>query len=166
MPESIELSRFVSNRVRMSGKFDSRKDSQSTKFEWRPSILVKLSFRELCDSKNILDCQKHFAKLQKMKNTQWTIKPIKIGKQSRTTYCLQCQDHTHNFRPQEEKVTNKVLREKSNYFIFWSNKSRFFQAKSKLTTNVMKIRWRLIAWSVERILKILTQKWLEQKIID
>ena len=28
----------------------------------------------------------------------------------------------------------------------------------------MKIRWRLIAWSVEKILKILTQKWLEQKI--
>ena len=30
----------------MSGDFDSRKDSQSTKFEWRPRIFVKLSFRE------------------------------------------------------------------------------------------------------------------------
>ena len=28
----------------------------------------------------------------------------------------------------------------------------------------MKIRWRFIAWSVEEILKILTQKWLEQEI--
>ena len=35
----------------MSGEFVSRKDSQSTKFEQRPRIFVKLSFRELCDSK-------------------------------------------------------------------------------------------------------------------
>ena len=35
----------------MSGEFDSRKDSQSTKFERRPRIFVKLSFRELWDSK-------------------------------------------------------------------------------------------------------------------
>ena len=31
-------------------------------------------------------------------------------------------------------------------------------------TNVIKVRWRIIAWSVEKILKILTQKWLEWKI--
>ena len=31
----------------MSGEFDSRKDSQSTKFERRPQIFVKLSFTEL-----------------------------------------------------------------------------------------------------------------------
>ena len=35
----------------MSGEFDSRKDSQSTKFEQRSRIFAKLSFRELCDSK-------------------------------------------------------------------------------------------------------------------
>ena len=35
----------------MSGEFDSRKDSQSTKFEQRPQIFAKLSFRELCDLK-------------------------------------------------------------------------------------------------------------------
>ena len=35
----------------MSGGFDSKKDSQSTKFEPRPQIFIKLSFRELCDSK-------------------------------------------------------------------------------------------------------------------
>ena len=40
---------FVSHRVRMSGEFDSRTDSQSTKFEQRIQIFVKLSFRELCD---------------------------------------------------------------------------------------------------------------------
>ena len=51
MPESIESSRFVSQRARMSREFDSRKDSQSTKFERRPQVFVKLSFRELFDSK-------------------------------------------------------------------------------------------------------------------
>ena len=35
----------------MSREFDSRKDSRSTKFKRRPQILVRLSFRELYDSK-------------------------------------------------------------------------------------------------------------------
>ena len=35
----------------MSGEFDSRKDLQSTKFERRHRIFVKLNFRELCDPK-------------------------------------------------------------------------------------------------------------------
>ena len=60
-----------------------------------------------------MDCQKHFVKLQKMKNIQSTIKPIKIGKESATTYCLGCKDYTQNFRPEKKKMTNKVLREKS-----------------------------------------------------
>ena len=50
LPESIELFRFVSDRARMSGEVDSRKDSQSAKFEQWSRIFVKLSFRELCDS--------------------------------------------------------------------------------------------------------------------
>ena len=36
-----------------------------------------------------------------MKNTQSTIKPIKIGKLPETTYCFRGKDFTHNFRPQE-----------------------------------------------------------------
>ena len=35
----------------MSGEFDSTKDSQSTQFEERPQILIKLIFRDLLDSK-------------------------------------------------------------------------------------------------------------------
>ena len=35
----------------MSGEFDSRKYSQLTKFEQRSQTFVKLSFRQLCDSK-------------------------------------------------------------------------------------------------------------------
>ena len=49
-----------------------------------------------------------------MKSTQSKIKPIKIGKKPGTTYCLGCKGFTHSFRPQEIKMTNKVLREKSN----------------------------------------------------
>ena len=35
----------------MSIEFDSKKDLHSTKLEKRPQIFVRLSFRELCDSK-------------------------------------------------------------------------------------------------------------------
>ena len=74
-------------------------------------------------------CQKHFATLQRIKNTQSKIRPIKIEKQPGTMYCLGCKDFTHSFRPQEEKMTNKVLREKSNCFVCQSNKSRFLKQK-------------------------------------
>ena len=62
--------------------------------------------------------QKHFTKLKKMKNTKSEIKPIKIGKRPGTTYCFGCKGFTHNFRPQEVKLTNKELREKSNCIVF------------------------------------------------
>ena len=61
-----------------------------------------------------MGCQKHFTKLQKMKNTQSEIKPIKIGKRLRTMYCFGFKDYTHNFRAGKVKMTNKVLREKSH----------------------------------------------------
>ena len=52
-----------------------------------------------------------------MKNSQSKMKPIKIGKQSGTTYCFGCKDYMQNFRPQEVNMTNKVLREKSLLFV-------------------------------------------------
>ena len=64
-----------------------------------------------------------------MKNTQLKIKPIKTRKEIGTTYCLGCKDYTHNFKPQEVKMTNKVLREKSNCVVCQSNKSRFLKQK-------------------------------------
>ena len=100
-----------------------------------------------------------------MKNIKSKIKPMEIGKQSGTTYCFGCRDYTKNFRPQEVKMINKVFGEKSHCVVCWSNKLRFKKKKKKLMLHI-KIRWRLIAWSVEKILKILTQKCLEQKIID
>ena len=48
------------------------------------------------------------------KKTKSKIKPIKTGKELGTTYCLGCKDFTNSFRPQEVKMTNKVLREKSD----------------------------------------------------
>ena len=64
-----------------------------------------------------------------MKNTQSKIKPIKIGKQSGTTYCFGCKDQTKNFRPQEVKMINKILREKSYCLICRSKESRFLKQK-------------------------------------
>ena len=42
---------------------------------------------------------------------------IKLGKMLRTMYCLWCKDYTYNFRPQEVKMINKVLREKFNCIV-------------------------------------------------
>ena len=56
-----------------------------------------------------------------MTNTNSKIKPTKIGKQSRTTYCFLCK---------EVKMKNKELIEKSNCVVCRSNKSRFFKTKT------------------------------------
>ena len=56
-------------------------------------------------------------------------KPIKTGKQTGTTYCLGCKDFTRNFRPQEVKATNIVLREKSNCIVCQSSNSRYLKQK-------------------------------------
>ena len=64
-----------------------------------------------------------------MKNTQSKIKAIKIGKQPGTTYCFGCKNYTKNFRPEKVKITNKILREKSNCIVCQSNKSRFLKRK-------------------------------------
>ena len=57
-----------------------------------------------------MGCQKPFTKLQKMKKRQSEIKPIKIGKRLGAAYCFESKNFTHNFRPQEVKMTNNVLR--------------------------------------------------------
>ena len=67
------------------------------------------------------------ARLQRMKNTQSKKNLIKTGKKSGTTSCLGCEDYIHNFKPQEIKMTNKVL--KSNCVACRSNKSRFLKQK-------------------------------------
>ena len=53
-----------------------------------------------------------------MKNTQPKIKLIKTGKKLGTTYCLGCKDFTHNFKLQEVKLTNKILREINQTVLF------------------------------------------------
>ena len=63
-----------------------------------------------------------------MKNTKSEIKLIKIRKRLGTTYCFGCKD-TQNFRPQEVKMTNKILRGKSHCVVSRSNKSRFLKQK-------------------------------------
>ena len=64
-----------------------------------------------------------------MKNARSKIKPIKTGKKIGTTYCLGCKDYTDNFKPQELKMKNKVLRGKPNCVVCRSSKSRFLKQK-------------------------------------
>ena len=64
-----------------------------------------------------------------MKNMHSKIKPIKTEKELGTTHCLGCKKFTHNFRPQEVNMKNKVLREKYNCVVCRSNKSRFSKQK-------------------------------------
>ena len=64
-----------------------------------------------------------------MKSTQSEIKTIKIGKRPGTSYYFGCKDFTLNFRPREVKMTNIVLREKSNCVVCGSNRSRFLKQK-------------------------------------
>ena len=59
-----------------------------------------------------------------MKNTKSKIKPIKIGKNSGTTYCFRCKDYTKNFRPEEVKMTST------------QRKIKIFETKNKLIINV------------------------------
>ena len=63
----------------------------------------------------------------KYKNSK--LKPIKIGKQSGTACCFGCKDYTKNFRPQEVKMLNKVVREKSHCVLCRSDKSRLIKQK-------------------------------------
>ena len=76
-----------------------------------------------------MDCYKNTAELQRMKDTQSQIKLIKTGKELGTTHCLGCKNFTHNFRPQEVKMINKVLREKSSCAVSKNVNSRFLKQK-------------------------------------
>ena len=62
-----------------------------------------------------------------MKNTQSKIKPIKNGKKVGTTYCLGCKDYTHNFKPEEVKMTKEVLKEKSSSVVCRPSKLRLLK---------------------------------------
>ena len=64
-----------------------------------------------------------------MRNIQSKIKPIKRIKKPGTTYCLGCKDYTDNFKPQEIKMPNIVLGEKSNCVVCLSSESRFLKQK-------------------------------------
>ena len=56
MLESIEFSKFFSHKARVSDKSDLRKDLKPNKLKQTTQILVKLSFRELHDSKLSVLC--------------------------------------------------------------------------------------------------------------
>ena len=108
---------------------------KSTKKSLIDYLSKRLSGLEFKSNHSIkLKCLKWIVKnilpnCKKLKNMQSEIKPIKIEKRPRTTYCFGCKDFTHNFRPQEVKMTNKVLRGKSNCVVCQSNKSKVLKQK-------------------------------------
>ena len=55
-------------------------------------------------------------------NTAYSVKTWK-------THNQKCKDYTHNFKLQEVKMTNKVLREKWKRVVCQSNKSTFLKQK-------------------------------------
>ena len=61
--------------------------------------------------------QKHFTKIQKMKNSLSKVKPIKIEKQPGTTYCLGCKDYTENFRSGKVKMTKYLEKNLTVLFV-------------------------------------------------
>ena len=75
-----------------------------------------------------MDCQNNIFRLQRMKNTQLKIKPIKTGRKIGTMYYLGRKDYTDNFKPQEVKMT-KCLEKKSSHAVCRSTKSRFLKQK-------------------------------------
>ena len=110
--EVSKIQIFIS-KVKEKKNKRERKQNKRTR---RRNKKIKTSIKK----SKCISCQKCFAKLQRMKNTQSKIKPIKTGKELGTT---------HNFRPQEVKMTSKVLVEKSNCVVCRSNKSRFLYKK-------------------------------------
>ena len=64
-----------------------------------------------------------------MINTQPKVKPVKVQKQSGTTYCFGCKDNTKNFWPEGVKMRNKLLTDKSHCVACRSNQSRFLKQK-------------------------------------
>ena len=63
------------------------------------------------------------------------IKPKNLEKKIGTAYCLRCKDYTNDFKSQEVKMTNEVLREKSNCVDCRSNQSRFLKQKHNNKNN-------------------------------
>ena len=78
-----------------------------------------------------------------MKNTESKTKVIKTGKEFGTTYCFGCKDFMHSFCPQEVKMTNTVLREKSNCVVSQSNKSIFLKQKQNNKKIILRFSNRL-----------------------
>ena len=77
-----------------------------------------------------MDCQKSTTHNMRHEKCAIENKTDKIWEKIGTTYCLECKDYTDNFKTQEIKMTNKVLREKSNRVVCRSSKSRFLKQKN------------------------------------
>ena len=104
-----EIRQLIEKIKKQSNKLKKEQDDKMKELE---DEIKKLKLQ--LTNQSVLNrlSKKGFTKLQRIKNTQSKIKPIKTGKELGTSYFLGCKDFTHNYRLQEVKMTNKVLREK------------------------------------------------------
>ena len=76
-----------------------------------------------------MHCQKHTTHNIRHEKRVIKNKTNKNWEKIEATYYFGCKDYTNNFKLQEIKMTNKVLREKSNCVVCQSSKSRFLKQK-------------------------------------
>ena len=103
----------------------------------------------------------------KTKCFKWIVKKVlpdykewkKHNKNWEKTWCI---DFTLNFRPKEVKMTNKVLREKFNCVVCWSNKSQQ-KIIQHFTDICYKDKMKTYCIKCKKILEISTLKFLKQK---
>ena len=114
----LEISK-IQNYVNQSNKEKQKSKFAKELLNYISSISMPLKHIRYFAKKNATHNVRHEKHEIKNKTNENRKKPG-------TTYCLGCKDCTHNFRPQEVKMTNKVLREKSNCFVCRNAKSRFF----------------------------------------
>ena len=78
-----------------------------------------------------MECQKNTANKMRHEKHTFENKTDKTGKEIGTTYCLGSKDCTHNFKLEEVKMKNKVLREKSRCIVCRCSKARLLKQKHK-----------------------------------
>ena len=136
-PDKIDFNDYeefgrVSAYIAESIKKQTGKSTKNSLIDDLSKRLLELEFKSNHSIKS--KCLKWVAKKntannKRHKNTQSRITPIKTTKKIGAAYCLRCKDYTHKFKPQEIKMTNKMLREKSNCVVCPSSKSRFQKQK-------------------------------------
>ena len=111
-------------------KWTKKQTKKSTKKSLIDDLVKRLLELEFKSNHSIKSkCLKRYCQITKNKKYTIKNKTYKNWEKIGATYCSGCKDYTHNFKPQEIKMTNKVRREKSKCVVCQSSKSRFLKQK-------------------------------------